>query len=206
MQISKRSYLYLAAGVLALGLAVYAGARWMENRNGVTLPAGTALEVSLDHALASNQNRAGDEFSATVVQPVVFEGQTVIPAGARAKGELVDARESGRLKGVAQLRLALTEVEVNGDWYDVETNAISRRGGDHKKRNWAWIGGGAAGGALIGAIAGGGKGALIGGPVGAGAGLAGAAITGKKDIRLSAERRLTFVLAEPVTVPVSDSD
>ena len=57
-------------------------------------------------------------------------------------------------------------------------------------------------GALIGALAGGGKGALIGGPVGAGAGTAVAFLTGKKDIHLRPETLLTFKLAEPVTIPV----
>jgi hypothetical protein len=56
------------------------------------------------------------------------------------------------------------------------------------------IGGGAGLGAIIGGIAGGGKGALIGGAAGAGAGTATAAITGKKDIRISAETHLTFRL------------
>lgn len=203
MRLSKRSYLYLTT-LLVLGLAIFAGARWVEGRNGVTLPAGTALVISLDHSLASDANRAGDQFSATISEPVVVEGKTVIPDGARAKGVLTDARESGRLSGVARLRMTLTEVEVDGDWYDVTTSSAGLRGRNHKKNNWAWIGGGAAGGTLIGALAGGGKGALIGGPVGAGAGLAAAAITGKRDLRIPAERRFTFILAEPITIQLSD--
>jgi len=55
---------------------------------------------------------------------------------------------------------------------------------------------------LIGALAGGGKGALIGGPVGAGAGTTVAFLTGKRDIHLRPETRLTFKLAEPLAVPL----
>ena len=55
---------------------------------------------------------------------------------------------------------------------------------------------------LVGAVAAGGKGALIGGPIGAGAGTVAALVTGKKDIRLPAETRLTFNLADPVAVNV----
>lgn len=205
MKLSRRSYLVLAA-VLTLGLATYGAAKWVEARSSVTLPAGTHIRVSLDHAVASDQNRAGEEFSATVSEPVIVDEKVVIPAGARANGVLVDASESGRLKGVARLSLRLTEVQVGDDWYDVETNAISRRGPNHKRNNWAWIGGGAAAGTVIGAIAGGGKGAAIGGPVGAGAGVAGAAITGKRDIRLSAERQLTFTLTEPVSIQPVESE
>lgn len=199
MRFSKRSYL-VAAALLALGLTVYGTAQWAESRSSVTLPEGTAIRVSLDHAVSSAKNEPGDAFEATVSAPVFAEGKTVIPAGARAAGVLVDARESGRLKGVARLSLRLTEVEVGGDWYDLETNTISRYGGNHKRNNWTWIGGGAATGALIGGIAGGGKGALIGGPAGAGAGVAMAAATGKKDITLGAERQITFTLIEPAAI------
>jgi len=199
MKLSRRSLVVLAA-IVALGLATYGAAQWVESRNNVTLPEGTTIRVSLDHAVSSAKNEPGDAFEATVLEPVIAEGKTVIPAGARAAGVLVDARESGRLKGVARLGLRLTEVEVGGDWYDLETNTLSRVGANHKRNNWTWIGGGAATGALIGGLAGGGKGALIGGPVGAGAGVALAAATGKKDIHLGAERQITFTLIEPVAI------
>ena len=104
--------------------------------------------------------------------------------------------------GRARLQLELEGVSVNGQNYGVRTTASWKAGGDHKKRNWAWIGGGAGGGVLIGALAGGGKGALIGGPVGAGVGTTVAFLTGKKDIHLRPETPLTFKLAEPVTIPV----
>jgi len=118
--------------------------------------------VTLDQALASNQSRPGDHFDATVSEPVVVHGKTVIPQGAHAEGLVVDARQSGRLMGPAQLQLALETVAVNGQNYDVRTISHPRIGPDHKKRNWGWIGGSAAGGAVIGALAGGGTGALIG--------------------------------------------
>src|SRR6266704_3061710 len=93
-------------------------------------------------------------------------------------------------------------VDGNGQNYNVRTLSKPRIGRDHKKRNWEWIGGSAAGGAVIGALAGGGTGALIGGPVGAGAGATVALVTGKKDIKLRAETPLKFELAQPVTIHV----
>ena len=48
--------------------------------------------------------------------------------------------------------------------------------------------------------AGGGKGALIGMSIGAGAGIVGAALTGKKDVVIRAETALTFQLLEPVQI------
>jgi hypothetical protein len=112
----------------------------------------------------------------------------------------VEAKHSGHLVGRARLYLTLDALEVNGKDYEVRTITSDQVGGAHKNRNIALIGGGAGGGALIGAIAAGGKGALIGGPIGAGAGTAVAYFTGKKDIKLPAETQLTFRLAEPVTV------
>jgi hypothetical protein len=162
----------------------------------------TEISITLDQAISSESAKSGEEFTATVAQPVVVGGKTVIPKGATARGLIVEAKESGRLKGVALLRLALNAVEVDGKVYEIKTAVISRQGQDHKKRNTVMIGGGAGAGAAIGALAGGGKGALIGGAIGAGAGTAGAAATGKKDITLGAETALKFKLSEAVTVQV----
>jgi hypothetical protein len=202
MHLIKRHYLMTGGVVLlAVALMLSAGTLWAAT-DPVTLPERTAIHVRLDQTVATNQSRAGDHFEATVSQPVVVNGRTVIPQGAHAEGLVVEARQSGRLKGRARLQLALQTVAVNGQNYDVRTISHPRIGRDHKKRNWEWIGGGAAGGAVIGALAGGGTGALIGGPIGAGAGTTVALLTGKKDIKLRAETPLKFELAEPVTINV----
>ncbi len=196
---------YLTAGgavVVAAALAVSAATLRKNRPDPVTLPEHTAIVVTLDEALASNQNRPGDHFDATVSEPVVVDGKTVIPQGAHAEGLVVDAQHSGRLMGRARLQLALQAVDVNGQDYEVQTVSHTRIGRNHKKRNWAWIGGGAGGGALIGGLAGGGTGALIGGPVGAGAGATVAMLTGKKDIKLRPETPVKFELSEPVTIDV----
>jgi hypothetical protein len=201
---TKRHYLILGGSalvVVALGLAA-ATLPHRAKLESLTVPQDTPIHVTLDQGLASDQSRPGEHFEATVSQPVLIDGKTVIPQGASVDGLVVDAQHSGRLMGRARLQLALETVSVNGQNYDVRTSSSWRVGGNHKKRNLALIGGGAGGGALIGAIAGGGKGALIGGPVGAGAGTAVAFLTGKKDIHLRPETPLTFKLSEPVTIPV----
>ncbi|HEX4645813.1 MAG TPA: hypothetical protein VH598_09410 [Verrucomicrobiae bacterium] len=200
MILTKRHYL-IGGGATLLALALVVSAATLSNRpDPVTVPEQTPIHVTLDQAVTSNQNRPGDHFDATVSEPVVVDGKTVIPQGAHAEGLVVDAKPSGRLKGRARLQLALQTVDVSGQPYDVRTTSSARIGRDHKKRNWAWIGGGAGGGALIGAAAAGGKGALIGGPIGAAAGTTVAVLTGKRDIKLRPETPVTFKLAEPVTI------
>jgi hypothetical protein len=202
MILTKRHYLKRGGAILlTAGLMLSAGTLRAAS-DPVTLPERTAIHVRLDQTVATNRSKVGDHFEATVSQPVVVDGKTVIPKGAHAEGLVVDSRHSGRLKGRARLQLALQTVDVNGQDYNVRTYSHPRIGRDHKKRNWAWIGGGAAGGAVVGALAGGGTGALIGGPVGAGAGTTVALLTGKKDIKLRAETPLKFELSEPVTINV----
>src|SRR6266849_798967 len=205
MLITKRHYLIIGGTIalaVVLGVAAATLPKYAHPVVSLTVPESTPIHVTLDQALSSKHSRVGDQFGATVSEPITLEDKTVIPQGAHVTGLVVDARPSGRLMGRARLQLTLQSVEVNGTTYDIRTAATSRAGGSHKNRNLGWIAGGAGGGALIGALAGGGKGALIGGPVGAGAGTAVAFITGKKNIHLGAETPVTFRLVRPVTIDV----
>lgn len=197
----RKKYLWVAVPALFIALGVF-GISKMTRGESVMVPAGTEIQVKLDQSIATNRATSGDPFQASVAAPVLIDGKEAIPRNALVKGQIVSVRESGRLAGVARMRLELRTVEVDGTEYELHTSNFARRGGDHKKRNWAFIGGGAGGGALVGALAAGGKGALIGGPIGAGAGIAAATLTGKKDFVLPAETLLTFQLVDPVNVQV----
>ncbi len=164
----------------------------------VVIPAGTVLTVRLGQAVGSKISNNGDTFPATLAEPVVAGGRTVIPADAEAEGTVVQAAPLGRFKGGAVLRVALTSVTVNGTPRQVQTAAVSQSVKGKGKRSAVLIGGGAGLGALIGGLAGGGKGAAIGAIAGAGAGTAGTAFTGNKDIVLPAESTLSFKLTQPL--------
>jgi hypothetical protein len=166
----------------------------------LVLAAGTEFSVRLDDTLSSASNHSGDGFSGTLDQPLVVNGVEAIPQGARVTGQVVAARASGHLETPPELAVTLTSLEADGKTYNLVTTDYGLAGRSHKKRNTAWIGGGAAGGALLGALLGGKKGAAIGAMAGAGGGTATAYATGKKDIVLPAESVLRFSLREPLTV------
>jgi hypothetical protein len=169
----------------------------------IDLPVGTHLHVRLDQDLGSRISHPGDSFGATVSQPVVANGQTVIPKGAHAEGTVIDAKPLGHFKGGAVLELRLERVHTRWGSYPVATSSIERAEQGKGKRTGEFAGGGGAFGAIIGGIAGGGKGALIGGLAGAGAGTAGSAFTGNKEIFLPAETLLTFRLEHSVHITQS---
>ncbi len=166
----------------------------------ITVPAGTVLTVKLGQAVGSKVSTSGDTFTATVAEPVSIEGKVVIPEGSEATGTVVEAVPRGRFKGAAKLQLVLDSVSVGGNNYKLETASVTRTMKGKGKRTAGFIGGGAAAGAIIGAIAGGGKGAAIGALAGGGAGTAGAAFTGNKDITFPAESALSFSLLQPVEI------
>jgi hypothetical protein len=166
----------------------------------LVIPAGTVITVRLGETLSSKTSQVGQEFSASVAEPVVVNGRTVIRDGAAARGTVVAAKSLGHFKGGALLEVRLNAINIEGREHPIETTAVERIEKGKGKRSTALIGGGAGAGALIGALAGGGKGAAIGALAGGGAGTAGAAFTGNKEIELPAESSLTFKLSQPVEV------
>ena len=164
----------------------------------VILPAGTVLTVRLNEAISSKSNHAGDKFTATIEEPVEVDGKVVVPKGSSVSGTVTDAKARGKIKGSALLRLVLDSMTVKEKDYDIETAVVAQNMAGKGKRTAALGGGGAATGALVGAVAGGAKGFGIGMLVGAGVGLAGGAFTGNKNIELPAESVLTFKLLKPV--------
>jgi hypothetical protein len=166
----------------------------------IVIPAGTALTVRLGEAVGSKISQAGQSFSATLANAIVIGGKTAIPAGTAATGTVTDAKPLGRFAGGASLSLHLISITLNGTDRAVQTSAVTQTAKGKGKRTAVMAGGGAALGALIGGLAGGGKGAAIGAVAGGGAGTGGAAFTGNKDIVLPAESALSFTLAQPLEI------
>jgi len=166
----------------------------------LVIPAGTSITIRLQNALSSRYSVPGQRFEAVLDEPIVINNRVVVPTGALVSGHVTSARRSGRLRHPGELGLTLDSVTIGDRSLPVQTSSVVARGGSHKKRNLAWIGGGTGGGALIGALAAGGKGALIGSGIGAAAGTTTAFLSGKKDVGFSAERRLRFRLNHEVSL------
>jgi len=166
----------------------------------IVVKPGTEIVVTADQEVSSKTNNSGDEFDASVAEPVVVGDHVVIPKGSRASGTVVTAKSAGRFKGNAELTVALASVTVKGKKYPVKTSEVSESSKGRGKRTAEGAGGGAVVGALVGALAGGGKGAAIGAGAGAGAGTAGAAMTGNRDIAIRPESKLSFKLEDAVSI------
>lgn len=167
----------------------------------VTIAAGTALTVRINETISTDTNYSGDTFTASLDKPLIIDGFVIADRGARVIGRVTQAEKAGRVKGVSELTLALTQIHTtDGQTIAIETAPWTKEGPASKKSDAAKIGGGAALGAIIGAIAGGGKGAAIGAGAGGAAGTGAVLATRGKAAVIPSETRVTFALSNNVPI------
>ena len=164
------------------------------------IPRNTILALELLNPLSTDVSQRGDRFQARVVEPAQYAGFIV-------DGRVSQIKRPGKVKGVAELQLSfdqirstdhrtvalqaeLLEITPMGDnMPDVDSEG-GVKGRDSTKDDAAKVGAASGIGAIIGAIAGGGKGAAIGAIIGGGAGTAGVMTQRGKDIRLDRGQHL----------------
>ena len=164
----------------------------------VTVPAGTMITVAMIDAVGTDTNKAGDTFSASLADPVVVDGKTVLPKGTKVRGRIETLEEPGRVKGKAEISLVLTQLVRNGKTYAIATHPFTAQAESENKKNALKVGGGAALGAIVGAIAGGKKGAAVGAAVGGGAGTTAVLVTKGAQMRIDSETKINFVLKDDI--------
>lgn len=162
---------------------------------GVEIPAGTQLTVRMIDSVDSDVSRMGDTFRASIDEPVIVNGQTIISRGADVTARLVDDQKSGKIQGRTTLKLVLTSVTVNGRPVEISTQDVIKESSSRGARSAKVIGGTTALGAIIGGIAGGGRGAAIGAGSGAAVGTGAQEVTGGQRVRIPSETRLVFTLS-----------
>jgi len=157
------------------------------------VPAGTQLRVRLNDTISSKESRAGDRFTATVVNPSRYEEGKVT-------GHIRSIRKSGRVQGRTTMSLAFDSIRLKDGRtgtmraevlrvYDSDSaNNVDEEGrvqsGSRGKQTLKRSGIGAVAGAVIGGIAGGRKGAAIGMIVGGAAGAGSIAVDGSKELKI----------------------
>lgn len=169
----------------------------------VTIPAGTALPVTLETAVGSDISRVEQPVRAHLRSALFVHGQQVLPAGAVLLGNVTAARRPGRVKGRGYVAIRFNEVETREGRERIATRTIGRLAPATKGKDAIEILAPAAGAAVIGRLADGKKGAREGAAIGGAAGTGYVLSTRGKDVRLGEGARLLVRLAKPVTVRVA---
>ena len=225
-QNGRASYavVWKGASALALALCLASGARaqrddrppYASNDNlpransavpeTLSVPAGTILRVAVNNYLSSDRNRSGDSFTATLEQPLVVRGWVVARRGETVRGTVQAVQKAGRVKGVSELAVELTDLQlVDGQFVPIQTRLWRESAGTSHGQDAATIGGTTALGAAIGAAVNGGRGAAIGAGSGAAAGIAAVLLTRGRPTVIPPESQLSFELLNPVEIDTSQS-
>jgi len=156
------------------------------------VPVSTNLRVRLEDTLSSKDSRVGDRFTATVVDPARFDEATVT-------GHISSIKKSGKIKGRTSMNLAFSSIRLRDGRSGTLHGYVTRvyggdagraddeggvESGSRTNQTVKRAGIGAAAGAIIGAIAGGGKGAGIGLLIGGAGGAGSLAVQGSKELKL----------------------
>ncbi|HUF03403.1 MAG TPA: LysM peptidoglycan-binding domain-containing protein [Aridibacter sp.] len=199
-----------------LALLICAGSVSVFGQREYKVDAGERIRVRLEDKITSKSSQPGDRFMSKVTEPVYSTtGVVVIPEGSTVVGRVdaVKPAEKGGKPGTIdvsfiELRLpngnskAINGSLTNLDTDDAKSDSEGTASGDKMEhRKVIFIGGGGAGGALIGAAIGGGKGALIGGIAGAVGGLLGERLTKGEEAEVKAGTEFGIYLNREVYLP-----
>lgn len=182
----------------------------------ITVPAGQKLLMQLKSGINTKSAKPGDGVYMETSFPVSIENTMAIPAGTYVQGVIDNVKRSGRIKGRAEVLFHFTTlifpsgytVSVPGSVNDVpgadNGRVVNKEGSVQadgtKGKDAGTIAGPAAEGAIIGALARGGKGALIGSGIGGAAGLAEVLFTRGNEINYPPGTAVEMVLQRPITL------
>jgi hypothetical protein len=181
----------------------------------VIVPAGTRVGVVLQNGISTRSAKAGDSVYLQTSFPITVSNRIVIPVGSYLRGELIESKRPGRVKGRGEFRMRLNTL-ILPTGYTVDLNAAPRSadsggketmdeegkvtGGGNKGQKAGTVAETTATGAGIGAIAAGGKGAGIGAGIGGLAGLAAVLLTRGPEAELPRGSTMDVVLEHDLTL------
>ena len=180
-----------------------------------TVTSGTTMRARMNGTLSSKHARIGDTFTATITEPVYStNGVVVITIGSTVRGRIDNVRAASNGGKPGSIDVSFTQVRlpngktraINGMLTDLEgkTSADNEGTASAKKmsnRKLIFIGGGTAGGAILGGAIGGGKGALIGGLLGAGGGFLGDRYTKGPEAEVKSGTEFGVALNQAISMP-----
>jgi hypothetical protein len=178
------------------------------------VPDGTLVKVKLMEELSTLTTKAGTSFSAEVSEPVLRDGQVVVPAGALLEGRVTFVRGGKRVGASAAIHLEARTITLpdgsqyglrarvidTNSWGDTKVDSegtILRK--DHSKATATTVGISTGGGMAAGAVVGGLPGAVIGAGVGAGVSTA-VWMRQDRQADLPKDLGVVFCLTEPMRV------
>ena len=91
------------------------------------LPAGTLISVRLKTPIFAEDPEASDAFDAVVVEPVVIEGDTLIPTGILVSGRIESALTSKVKRDRGYVRLKLASAHIGGQDVPLQTASLFAR-------------------------------------------------------------------------------
>lgn len=108
-----------AFGFLALALSTPAFAQ-------ILVPEGTELGMRIEETISSQSAKEGDRFTVTLEEDVKLPDGTMLRAGYRGVGEVVEARDNGMLGKNGKLNIRLMYVKVGDDRIRLRANRGSK--------------------------------------------------------------------------------
>jgi len=202
---AKRGFLATPLTLLtAAALTSCASSRGMKVESGPSyeatrVPAGTEFVAQLEDRLSVRDSHEGEEFHATVDEPIVHDGETVVPAGALIHGRVSAVHQSTGGDDPNVLKLNFYRIDIRGQSYPLTADLTEAHPKTDTGEDLAKVAAGTAAGAVIGGIIGGDvKSAAIGAAVGAAAGTAVALGTRDEEAVLERDSKIKLELTEPI--------
>lgn len=98
------------------------------------LPAGTLLAVRLKNPIFAGNSRSNGKFEAVLDQPIVIDGNRLVPLGATVAGRVESAQASNLKSNRGYVRLTLESIHLAGSVIRVETASLFVRGNASQSR------------------------------------------------------------------------
>lgn len=158
------------------------------------------MTVQTIDPIDSSTNHTGDQFRASLAEPIVVGSQVVVPKNTDVHLRLSEVKSAGHVSGKSELQIDLASIDYQGQSFPVVANLYALSGSSRGKDSTKKILGGAIIGGILGGVLGGGKGAAIGASIGGGAGTAVQVATKGKQIRVPSETKIGFELKQPISI------